>query len=313
MLRLVYSSTEARRKQSLDDEALNWVVSLTSGETTESDREAFRAWRDQSREHTDALARARTLWTQVGQVLPRVGRPRPRRALRNTVLSLSTAASLLLCLGVGQEYSAIGRFDQATVRGERRTVRLPDGSRVTMAGDTALDVRFEKGLRRVDLSRGEALFEVRHDIRQPFVIHTDESVVRDVGTVFDVQRRDSRTHLTVVEGLVEASKDDRRTLLRANQAMSFSADVQGRVETVDALRATAWVRGRLVVQDQTLSEIVAALKPHYSGRIYIANDAVGQRRLSAVVDLARIDDWLAGLAKVQSVSLNRIGNLVVLS
>ena len=53
----------------LDDEALDWVVRLTSGDPDANEIEAFRAWRDQSPLHKAALADARKLWVDLGAIL----------------------------------------------------------------------------------------------------------------------------------------------------------------------------------------------------------------------------------------------------
>ena len=313
MLRLIHSLADGQKKQSVDDEALAWVVRLTSGETGHEDHEAFRTWRDQSPVHAEALKRARILHQQIGVALPRAQRSRADR-IRRAGVGFSIAASLLLCVGLGGQYLTSWRYDHVTDAGERRVMRLPDGTRMVMAGNTALDVDYLGGVRRIELSRGEALFDVVHDDRRPFVVHAGNDSVRDIGTVFSMNRGEEGVRVVVAVGSVEASSDDRRALLVADQSVLMPATGGlGRVEKVNAASETAWAEGRLILQNKTLNEIIEALAPHYSGSIVLLNRAAGRQRLSAVIDLEQADKWLAGLAKARAIRLTRIGSVVILT
>lgn len=313
MLRLIHTSADSGRKQSIDDEALVWVVRLTSGETTQDDHDAFRAWKDQSLEHKYALKRARVLHEQIGLALPRLqwGEAYGRR---NIAVGVSIAASLLLMFSIGGRYASTGQYDYATNAGERLAVRLPDGTRLVMAGDTAFNVRYLNGVRGVELARGEALFEVVHEAERPFIVYAGDDTVRDIGTIFTVARSKEAVRVVVAQGSVEASSDERRTLLVANQAMSIPPEGGlGQVEKVDASLATSWTRGRLILQDKTLKEILKALAPHYSGNIVLLNRAAAQKRLSVVIDLDNVGGWLLGLAETETVRITQIGKVTILT
>lgn len=312
MLRIVHTSAPGLQTSNLDDEALSWVVRLTSGEAGEVEHDEFRVWRDQSAEHAAALARARVLYAQVGSALPR-SRGRRAGAGRRWTDALAVAASLALCVSLGDAYLSNWRYDQATEAGERRTVRLPDGSRMIMAGDSAANIRFEGGVRTIELARGRAAFSVVHDKARPFVVHADGHKVRDIGTVFDVAHGATGLDVTVVQGSVEVATDERRLLLTQDQAVTMAERRVGTVRPVDATTSTAWMRGRLIVEDQPLSTILSTLAPHYGGRVLLLNNEVGRKRLSAVIDLDHIDHWLTGLAQTKAARLTRLGGLTILT
>jgi transmembrane sensor len=314
MIRLIHNAPIIR-KPNLDEEALSWVSRLTSGSTTPEDHESFRKWRDQSEEHRAALVRARTLWTQLGTALPAIDEKKKRsgRTYRGAMRALPIAASMLLGLHLGWQYWTVGRFDHVTAVGERREIALADGSRIMLSGDTAVDIDFRHGTRRIDIARGEALFNVRHDPSTPFVVHAAGGEMRDVGTVFDVALQHEGVRVVVSQGIVEASSDDRRLILRANQATSLSSSGPGQVQNVDAQSATAWTRGRLILNDMSLTEILAAIQPYHRGRIILMDQEAGRQPLSAVIDLDHIDDWLDALAKRNSVRITRIAGVTILT
>ena len=91
----------------------------------------------------------------------------------------------------------------ATLRGEQRIQRLPDGSVLHLNTDSAVTVRFTRAERLVSLDRGQALFDVAHQDPRRFRVQTDRAGVMAVGTQFDVYRKSGTTTVTVVEGSVE--------------------------------------------------------------------------------------------------------------
>src|SRR5262249_19085135 len=89
-----------------------------------------------------------------------------------------------------------------TERGEHRSVTLAGGSSVELNAVSKIRVRFSTHERAVDLLAGQALFRVAKDATRPFVVVTGDTHVRAVGTQFDVNRKGSRTIVTVLEGRV---------------------------------------------------------------------------------------------------------------
>src|SRR3546814_14675503 len=58
----------------------------------------------------------------------------------------------------------------STDHGEVRRIALEDGSVVMLNGNSAVQVRYQDDMRRVILRRGEASFEVAHNVQRPFVV-----------------------------------------------------------------------------------------------------------------------------------------------
>lgn len=88
-----------------------------------------------------------------------------------------------------------------TAPGEQRTVQLADGSRIIMNGSTRIVLDADEP-RRVELAAGEALFEVRHDADDPFVVTVGDTRLLDAGTVFNVQGGNGAIDVAVAHGAV---------------------------------------------------------------------------------------------------------------
>jgi len=114
------------------------------------------------------------------------------------------AATLLACaVGSAVMYLYVQRnLTFTTDTGEQRFVKLVDGSTIDLNSRSRVRIRFSDGQRDVDLLEGQALFHVAKDPARPFIVRSGSTLVRAVGTQFDVYRKASGTTVTVVEGRV---------------------------------------------------------------------------------------------------------------
>jgi transmembrane sensor len=89
-----------------------------------------------------------------------------------------------------------------TGHGQQLVQPLADGSLLHLDTDSAVSVRYERRLRRVEVERGQVVFDVTHDPARPFRVTAGSAQVIAVGTEFDVYLQGEVTLVTVVEGRV---------------------------------------------------------------------------------------------------------------
>lgn len=176
-------------------------------------------------------------------------------------------------LGLGVFYLSQRPTVYETSVGERRPLVLADGSRVTLNTDSRIEVRG----RKVELTRGEALFEVAHKAdARPFDVITDQARVRVTGTRFNVRLDEGRTGVDLIEGHVEVrgqKTDAGMVRLDAGQAVEVDDRGRvGRVHTADTDGVADWLQGRLTFDNTPLSEAVAEMN-RYSRRKLVLADA----------------------------------------
>jgi transmembrane sensor len=308
-------SMDGGPRDDLAGQATLWVVRLTSGETTAEERLAFQRWRDESPAHAAALAEARRLWLSMGPALEPAGRHQRAALWRARPPRLvAVAASIVACVFVGAHYVDNSSHDYVTGAGERRTVDLSDGTQVLLNSRSALDVSFKDGVRKVTLVRGEAYFDVAHDAARPFTVAAGDGRVRDIGTAFSVRREGDGATVVVARGKVEVdpvAPGGPHPVLSVNQEVAYGGAEPAAVRTVDASRELSWVRGQLILENRSLADSIQAIDRYYSGRLVLINSGAGARRINAVVDLNRIDDWLTALEKTHTAKVIRLGSLVL--
>lgn len=147
-------------------------------------------------------------------------------------------------------------------RGGEYSLVLADGTKVWLNACSTLRFSYPFDSLRVVNLEGEAYFEVTHN-QKPFEVHAAGSVVRVLGTKFDVRAYAGQPlQVTLAEGRVQVdgAGGDRR-LLPGEQLTEAVGTYD--VHEVDARRATAWTRGVFEFDDTPLDEIVRQLERWY--------------------------------------------------
>jgi transmembrane sensor len=250
-------------------------------------------WCQEDSENLAAFERIQAVWDGFSAVTP-------ARAARSRI-ALAAAAGVLIVAGAatwfGLRYSAEQVFDTAI--SEQRMETLSDGSRLDLAPDSRVSLRFTEGLREVRLDRGEAFFTVAHNTARPFIVHVGGLTVTAVGTAFDVRTGPSSTEVTVSEGRVSvgavnapatgAGVGERVTFSRPARRLSVAA--------VDPRIAESWRDGTLQYVGEPLEDVVSDVNRYNRRKIAVA-PALLQSRFTGTVSTANVGDWLAALQQI---------------
>ena len=177
----------------------------------------------------------------------------------------------------------------ATQRAQRADIRLSDGTGVSLAPDSRLEVPHDFGHgNRVVVLKGEGNFQAVHDSTKPFTVHAGSAVVRDIGTRFDVRayEQDRGVRVVVSEGKVQLRHRDSadvRSATLERGALGRVAESGGTSvrHGVDVDAYLAWTRGRLVFARTPAAEAVSDLARWYDEDVQIGDSALGNFKLSA--------------------------------
>lgn len=160
-----------------------------------------------------------------------------------------------------------------TPRGKDFKITLSDGTEVWLNAESTLyyPVNFVGEERMVELE-GEAYFKVAKDEKHPFIVKTKNITTRVLGTSFNIKDyAHSDSHLTLVEGKVEARGKRTSIMLHPAQDACFNTDGTINVQKVDTRLYTSWIEGYFYFEDASLSDIMRDLGRWYNLTIEFAD------------------------------------------
>lgn len=205
-------------------------------------------------------------------------------ASRRGWLGGAIAAALVLALTSVLWLSPGGQL-YTTAPGETRLIALDDGSKVELAGGSRLTLEGERAAR---LEAGQALFTIRHNAADPFVLTAGDDRLVDAGTVFDVRLAGKTLDLAVAEGAVIVNPKGQN--LRVSAGGRAVRDGTGRYSLVkvDPHAVGEWSRGRISFENATLAEIAAELS-RATGKSFASPDTATRLSGSIALDQVRAD------------------------
>lgn len=332
----------------LVEEASDWFIEFAEDTVDADARARFDAWLRRSPEHVEAYLKVATLWEEApalathrvgsaGELIARVRaegnivpfeRPAApaaaseslaptslQRPPRSRVGPLALVASFILVLVGSGLWFLMDRLTYTTGIGEHHSVRLDDGSTVDLNAESKIRVRFSARERRLELLKGQALFRVARDATRPFLVLTNTTQVRAVGTEFDVNRRSSDTVVTVLEGRVavlsEIARSEplpppaasipgtptapsspalhpsleplgREILVAAGEQVRVSTLSVSPPEAADLPVATAWTQRKIAFKGAPLSDVVEEFNRNNPRPLVVTDPTLSGIRISGV-------------------------------
>jgi len=317
-----------------------------AGDASADERARVQAWIDakpgraeaiarlKSGEHADAVAwDANAAWTRFSERRNLDSTTTPPRVLpiqwRRSANVWRIAAILLVVVGLSAVWKTRGNGPFAsratqevfTLNGQRTTVTLDDGTRVSLNGGSRLrfDAPFGRQNRDVHLD-GEAYFEVSHDAARPFRVHAGNAVAQDLGTRFTVSAYpdQSSVEVAVAEGLVALSRDSASgaqvVQLAAGSIGTLSSSGMPTVALAPSLdRYLAWTTGALVLDGVTLRRAVGELERWYDVDITISDSTLAARPVTARFHGESVQQALDAISLALGAHIERRGAVFVIS
>lgn len=336
------------------EEASRWFLVLRAAEPTADMRAQFSAWCGQHPLHESSYRKVVATWEAVGAnaaadelvVARREAVERARPAARRPSADSSDrrwwvgragslaaiAAGLVLIVAVRLWPPREPVQSYVTVVGERRSLSLSDKSRVTLDSESRIAVRYSDTDRSVELIAGQAYFDVASDPIRPFEVKVADETVVAHGTEFNIERRDEEVSVTLIAGRVTvtgaqvaaANRPDGHGTL-PTQTTSYelvpgeqlnigkNGEVHSR-RNVSVEHVTAWQLGKIVMQDQPLSDACARMNRYSRVKIVVQDEAAARLSVSGVFgagDTAAFAEALESLFALRAVRVGSDSILLV--
>ncbi|MGH8181356.1 MAG: FecR family protein [Steroidobacteraceae bacterium] len=344
------------------EQAAAWRARL--GDAPNPQSEEFCSWLAQGPHNREAWRAVQASWDVLGQhaASPGVIELRraalahahhafrstlwPRRFRRPAILAAAAAGVLVAGAFLFWQQSRTQVFQ--TGFGERRMVTLSDGSQLTLDSRSEVTVRYTADARALTLVRGQAQFDVAHDVTRPFAVTAEGHKVVATGTAFDVDLLGPKLMVTLLQGHVvvlpqsaatvpwlshapAAGADSATAAGARSRAASASGDSMSRIyldpgeqlvmsssnapqiNHVDIERVTAWERGEIVFDNEPLASVIQRMNRYGPRHIIMGDDRAANLRISGVFHEGDLDGFVSTIASYLSVKAHERpdGNVVL--
>lgn len=301
-------------------EAADWQARLGRDRSAGTRRD-FEAWLAADPAHAAAFSLVDEIWSDLPGLREAVGetpaaspfrRPAPPRR-PYAAIGMAMAAGIA-CVAIGLEvYPRVAPEVFTSGHGAHRTVALSDGSSLILNTDTEAAVSYSLLQRRVNLRRGEAVFEVKKGQRRPFVVAAGPQQVRAVGTNFLVRDDAEAVQVVLFEGRVAITGGAAdKVMLDPGQGWTTAG---GKVALAPgALQAAgAWRRGEIVLEDAPIAQAVAEMNRYGAKPIVIAAGVDPDLRVTGIFHTGQSPAFARSVAAIYGLDARETAEGVTLA
>ncbi|WP_353204374.1 FecR domain-containing protein [Sphingomonas sp.] len=313
----------------LVDRAIDWH--LRQATMDNADWHAFVAWLEADPAHAqafDAVAADLSVLAEHPELYPAPAAPVARQprfpqgatspsrrvwAWVGSGVAVAAAASLTLTLTTTGLTGGSAPYAVETKPGQRRDIALTDGTRIELNGATRL-LLDRSNPRVATLEAGEATFHIRHDPRDPFMVHSGRLTLQDLGTVFNVEREGARLDVQVAKGSVLFQPKRDAVTLHAGAAITAREDLgQIAVTKIDVAKVGAWRNRAVSFLGEPFGRIATAVR-RIDGATLFIDSGLSQRPFTGMVRLSgKVEQDVPHLAALVGAEWHHDGERWVIS
>lgn len=273
-------------------EASEWFALLASEASSEKVRQDWQSWLDANVENASAWKKIEAVNHQFLNVTNELGfetikLPNPQRRLVVKQLAVVCASGLVGVYAYREQPWVSLMADASTKVGQRKNMQLADGTQVDLNTNSILNIKHSEKFRMVELVQGETYIQTGHDeLRRPFKVKTQHGTITALGTAFGVRVENGVSYTYLNEGLLELVPQDNpsiRHIIYPGQTTQFN-NTQIIANKVSHLGNTAWIKGKLVVHEQPLKEVVQELNRYHVG-ILRCHPNVAELKITGVLPI----------------------------
>lgn len=324
------NKTGKQRDDNILEQAARWYAETGDSNFSKKNLKELEIWLAEDPEHQAAFNEIRHTSMFVKELLPE-GSPEREDILNRYTLpgkspasplnifsgwqhvwknAFAAAAMLILAvlsisvfMDMRPQDSQIAIRTFHTAIGETREVVLTDGSIMKLNTNSMATTKFSRNQRLVELSEGEAFFDVVRDENRPFLVRALGGEVRVLGTAFNVRNRCDKVMITVAGGRVMVKKLGTRenningqAILSADQWVSYRKwEGPGEIQTGHLKCALAWQEKKLVFHSEPLADVLKQLEDYYPVRIKLAHSGPARERMTGTFDNRSLEEILRSI------------------
>ena len=284
------------------------LLKFIRNEMSQDEERIILGWIEESEENRKRFNDLKNIWafsaigSDTATIFDSEGNnndPGEKSSVRSLIIKvLKYAAVIMITLGLSflWQHGSItlkkkekGLITVMAPLGQSAIVMLADGSKVTLNAGTILTYSqdYSKKARNVGLT-GEAFFEVKSDMSNPFTVDASGIDITATGTSFNVDAYTEGNHVnvTLVEGHVDLYSAEGKAIASLDPGENIKVDLTSDnivITQVDTKFYTSWQQGLITFSNRRLEDIAFDLERWYSVEIEFMADKYKEIRYSGTI------------------------------
>jgi transmembrane sensor len=209
-------------------------------------------------------------------------------------------------------------------KAQKMAVTLSDGTRITLDAGSILGYpeNFNAQARQVYLS-GEGYFDVTPNPDLPFIITTNNAMIRVLGTKFNVRawqkNRNPRVTVAVLEGNVSLRAENQphaseKVIISAGQVSElYPNEAPTLPRPADVQKYISWMEREMHFENAPLVEVLDQLERWYDQEIVLPDSTLGNSRVTLYVEDKPLTKTLEIIAMMKNLSFREEDHKIIFS
>ena len=173
---------------------------------------------------------------------------------------------------------------------------LADGTKITLNKNSSIEYpdKFDDDIRSVQID-GEAYFEVKSNLQNPFIVNNPMMTTVVTGTHFNLNAyvADKYFEATLLQGKVNLKRNHQTIELEPGEQVQFDTQYEKIVQkNIATKNATAWIDGKLIFTDEKLGIAIKKLGRWYNVEIILTDPALNDYLLTGTFRDEKLDQTL---------------------
>lgn len=170
---------------------------------------------------------------------------------------------------------------------ENRIIFLADGSKVILSDGSRLNYpsSFNGKEKREVYLEGQAFFDIQHNPKKPFIVHTGNLQTVVLGTAFNIKAMpgDKEITVSVVRGKVKVTDDNKVLgIITPNLEIKYNRKKDNsETQIIQDSHFLDWKSSDLLLDNVTVAEAARVLEEEYKMTIIISDPSVRSQRFTA--------------------------------
>lgn len=316
----------------IEQQATLWLIKEKDG-LSKIEQNELNSWLNDNTDHQNAYDFNKMLQTSF-QTLPsdmleelstKTNKGASRTKIIEVIKPLAFAAMILLTLSIGMfryldDSKPVYMDDYITKNQINKKIFLPDDSTIVMDVKSKINIVFYKNTREVEFLKGKAIFSIAKDEKRPFIINSQNTRIKVVGTKFEVTNIENTTSIKVKEGTVKVSqtynsyKEKRNFILKEGNQLSL--DQNGKILTygkIDIDKIATWEKGFFLFSDMPLLEAIGNFSRYTDLKVQYENSLVSHTLITGKFSISEFSNFIEALPKIYPLKIERNKGILKIS